>query len=133
MDPMEAMTTANKDLSRLVVDLQALPGIECVCGIARRAFTHEPLSPSSFHVTDIVCDAQTHFHKIITEIYYFLECDAGAAMELDGNIVPVRTGFCVLIPPGVRHRAIGKMRVIVVATPRFDPADEWVDADRQIR
>jgi mannose-6-phosphate isomerase-like protein (cupin superfamily) len=49
-------------------------------------------------------------------------------MELDGNIVSVRSGLCILIPPGVRHRAIGKMRVIVVATPSFDPADEWVNA-----
>jgi hypothetical protein len=65
---MEAMTTADKDLSRLVVDLQTLPGIKCVCGIARRAFTDESRSPSSFHVTDITCDAQKHFHKITTEI-----------------------------------------------------------------
>jgi hypothetical protein len=34
--------------------------------------------------------------------------------------------MCILIVPGIRHRAIGKMRVIIVAVPRFDPADEWL-------
>jgi len=32
-----------------------------------------------------------------------------------------------MIPPGVRHRAIGKMRVLIVAYPKFDPKDEWLD------
>jgi hypothetical protein len=27
----------------------------------------------------------------------------------------------------VRHRAIGQMKVLIVALPKFDPADEWLD------
>jgi hypothetical protein len=32
-----------------------------------------------------------------------------------------------MIPPGVRHRAIGKMTVLNIVFPKFDPADEWMD------
>ena len=33
----------------------------------------------------------------------------------------------VLIPPGVRHRAVGRMTILNVVVPPFDPADEWFD------
>ena len=36
-------------------------------------------------------------------------------------------GMCVMIPPGVRHRAIGEMKVLIVVLPKFDPVDEWFD------
>jgi mannose-6-phosphate isomerase-like protein (cupin superfamily) len=48
-------------------------------------------------------------------------------MELDGDIVPVKKGTCVLIRPGVRHRAIGRMKVLIVVLPKYDHADEWFD------
>jgi hypothetical protein len=35
--------------------------------------------------------------------------------------------MCVLIRPGVRHRAIGPMQVLIVVFPKFDLADEWFD------
>jgi hypothetical protein len=33
----------------------------------------------------------------------------------------------VLIPPGVRHRAVGRMTILNVVVPPFDPGDEWFD------
>jgi mannose-6-phosphate isomerase-like protein (cupin superfamily) len=48
-------------------------------------------------------------------------------MELDDVSFAVRPGMCILIPPGVRHRAVGQMKVLIVALPKFDPADEWFD------
>jgi hypothetical protein len=33
----------------------------------------------------------------------------------------------VLIPPEVRHRAVGRMTILNVVVPPFDPADEWFD------
>jgi mannose-6-phosphate isomerase-like protein (cupin superfamily) len=48
-------------------------------------------------------------------------------MELDGEQVPVRPLQSFVIPPGVRHRAIGRMKVLIVVLPEFDPADEWFD------
>jgi hypothetical protein len=32
-----------------------------------------------------------------------------------------------MIPPGVRHRGIGRMRVLIVVFPKFDDADEFFD------
>jgi mannose-6-phosphate isomerase-like protein (cupin superfamily) len=63
----------------------------------------------------------------LTETCYFLECGPDTRMQLDDEIVPVRAGMCIMIPPGVRHRAIGKMTVLNVVFPKLDPADEWMD------
>jgi mannose-6-phosphate isomerase-like protein (cupin superfamily) len=68
-----------------------------------------------------------HYHRRLTETYYILECDEHATIQLDGENVPVRPGVCVVIPPGVRHRAVGKMKVLIVVVPKFDPDDEWFD------
>lgn len=48
-------------------------------------------------------------------------------MELDGERHVVQPGDAILIKPECRHRAIGRLRVIVVPVPAFDPADEWFD------
>src|SRR5262245_33126100 len=110
-----------------VVDFAEIPGVACPCGTARRAFADVPEFPATVHVTSISKDAQAHYHKRLTETYYFLECGPDAKMELDGEALPVRPGMCVLIPPGVWHRAIGEMKVLIVASPKFDPADEWLE------
>jgi len=110
-----------------IVDFADLPGIACPCGTARRAFTDIPDYPATVHVTEIKADAALHYHRRITETYYFLECGPDARMQLDDAIVPVKPGLCILIPPGVRHRALGAMKVLIVALPKFDPADEWLD------
>ena len=110
-----------------IVDFAEIPGVPCPCGSARRAFADVEEFPATIHVTDIHVDAQVHYHKRLTEAYYFLECGPDAAMHLDGEIVPVRPGMSILVPPGVRHSAIGKMQVLIVALPKFDPNDEWFD------
>ena len=110
-----------------IVDFAEIPGVPCPCGTARRAFADVPEFPATVHVTSISVDAQLHYHKRLTETYYVLECGAGARMQLDSEIVPVKPGTCIMIPPGVRHRAIGEMKVLIIALPKFDPADEWFD------
>ena len=107
--------------------LPDLPAIECPCGLARRAWADEPSFPGSIHLTEIQLDAKTHYHREHTEVYVILECEADAAMELDGQRRPVRPLDSVLIPPGTRHRAVGKMRVLIACTPPFDAADEHFD------
>src|SRR5215467_7051113 len=109
-----------------VIDFAEIPGVPCPCGIARRAFADVADSPMTVHVTEISADAALHYHKRLTETYFFLECGADAKMQLDGEILPVRPGLCIRIPPGVRHRAIGKMKVLIIATPKFDSQDEWL-------
>jgi mannose-6-phosphate isomerase-like protein (cupin superfamily) len=102
-----------------------LPAIECPCGETRRAFVDDPDQIASLHVVEISTDARTHYHKRLTEIYYILEGEG--AMELDGEQHAVRPGDAILIKPGCRHRAIGKLRVLTVPIPAFDPEDEWFD------
>jgi mannose-6-phosphate isomerase-like protein (cupin superfamily) len=110
-----------------VVDLTQIQPVRCPCGWARRAFADLPDAPISVHRVEILEDARAHFHKEHTETYYVLECDEGAGVELDGEVVKVRAGTAVMIPPGVRHRAVGKMTILNIVSPPFDPADEWFD------
>jgi mannose-6-phosphate isomerase-like protein (cupin superfamily) len=109
------------------VDFADIPGVSCPCGTARRAFADIPEYPGTIHVTEISADARKHYHKTLTETYYFLECDEHAQMELDDELVNVQPGTCIMIPPGTRHRALGQMKVLIVVFPKFDPADEWFD------
>ncbi len=110
-----------------VIDLAGLPPTDCPCGSAQRALTDCADSPISVHRVEIRADARVHYHRRHTEIYYILECAADSAIELDGERISVSTGQCVLIPPGVRHRAIGRMTVLNLVSPPFDPEDEWFD------
>ena len=110
-----------------VVDFAEIPGVPCPCGTARRAFADVPEFPGTIHVTEIAADARTHYHRRLTETYFILECGADARMRLDGDELELRPGLCVMIPPGVRHRAEGCMKVLIVVFPKFDQEDEWFD------
>jgi mannose-6-phosphate isomerase-like protein (cupin superfamily) len=111
----------------VVADYSTIEPVRCPCGWARRAFADVPDAPASVHRVEVEVDARTHYHRAHTEIYYILECAAGAAIELDGERVPVTMGQAVMIPPGVRHRAVGRMTILNVVVPPFDPDDEWFD------
>ena len=45
---------------------------------------------------------------------------------LGTGYLPVAPGTCIFIPPGVRHRAVGEMTVLIVVLPKFDPDDEVI-------
>ena len=124
--PPEISTPESAKQYRLA-DFSQIEGVPCPCGTARRAFHGVPEFPGTLHVTEISEDAKKHYHKTLTETYYFLECGPDAKMELDDEIIDVHAGVSIVIPPGVRHRALGKMRVLIVVLPEFDPADEWLD------
>lgn len=109
-----------------VVDFATLPGVACPCGTAYRAFAEVAEFPATIHRTEIHTAAKAHFHRFLTETYYILECEPEAYLELDGDTVPVRPGMCVLIPPGVVHRAVGRMVILNIVFPKFDPTDEIV-------
>jgi mannose-6-phosphate isomerase-like protein (cupin superfamily) len=108
------------------VDFQGLQPVACPCGLARRAFQDQPDVPYTMHVTEILNTAKPHYHKLMTETYFILECDSNAFLELDGRQVPVVPGLACLIPPGVVHRGIGRMKVLIVVTPKFDSSEEFV-------
>jgi mannose-6-phosphate isomerase-like protein (cupin superfamily) len=111
----------------VIVDLTTLPGVDCPCGTARRAFADRDEFPGTVHLTHIRRDAQEHYHREHTEVYVILECDAAAAIELEGQLHPVAPLTAILIPPGVRHRACGEMTAMILCSPNFDPHDEHFD------
>ena len=110
-----------------IANFAEIPGTPCPCGTARRAFSDIEDFPATVHVTEISVDAQKHYHKTLTETYFFLECGDDAKMELEDEIIPVHPGMSIMIRPGTRHRALGEMKVLIMVLPKFDPADEWFD------
>jgi len=112
-----------------IVDFDKIPGVECPCGIARRALVDVPEFPGTIHRTEITADAKLHYHRRLAETYYVLQCAPDAKMQLDDDLVPIRPGTCIFIPPGVRHRAVGRMTVLIVVVPKFDPEDEVVSGE----
>ncbi len=108
-----------------IENLDSLTPVTCPCGETRRAFTDDADGIASIHMVDISEDSKPHYHKKLTEIYLVLEGEGH--MELDGDIIPVKPMTTILIKPGCRHRAVGKMRIVNIPIPAFDPDDEWFD------
>ena len=110
-----------------IADFSEITGVACPCGTARRAFADVADFPGTVHVTEISADAKVHYHQRLTETYFFLECGPDAQMQLDDEQIPVRPGMCIMIRPGTRHRAVGRMKVLILVLPKFDETDEWFD------
>jgi mannose-6-phosphate isomerase-like protein (cupin superfamily) len=124
---MDQLAT-DRDVKRWeLVDFDQIPAVTCPCGLARRAFADAADLPFTLHRTQITEAARTHYHRQLTETYFVLECEADARLELDGESVALRPGIAVVIRPGVRHRAVGTMTMLIFVWPKFDPADEWFD------
>ena len=109
----------------LVAQLDEVEPVPCPCGQARRAFAVPENTTATLHMVDIAEDSRTHYHKKMTEIYLVLEGEGH--IELDGETFPLRPMTSVMIKPGCRHRAVGKLRIINIPIPAFDPQDEWFD------
>jgi mannose-6-phosphate isomerase-like protein (cupin superfamily) len=122
---MAAMSSPVNERRFQILHPAALPAVKCPCGETRRAFVDDPEGVASLHIVEISADSRVHYHKRLTEIYYILEGEG--EMELDGETHAVRPGDAILIKPLCRHRAIGKLRVLNIPIPAFDPADEWFD------
>ncbi len=109
----------------LISQLDEVPPVRCPCGWSRRAFAVPENQVATIHHVDIQQDARVHYHKRLTEIYLILSGEGH--MELDGELVPVKPMTALLIKPGCRHRAVGKLTIINIPVPAFDPHDEWFD------
>jgi len=108
-----------------IVKFDEVKPVPCPCGVSRRAFLDDPDRPASMHLLQVDGEAATHYHKNSTELYLVLEGEG--RMDLDGEPVPVGPMTALMIKPGCRHRAVGKLKIIVVPIPAFDPDDEWTD------
>lgn len=108
----------------MIARLDQLEPVDCPCGAARRAFAAADNPTATMHLVDISADSRAHYHKKMTEIYLVLS--GSGRIELDGEALPLEPMAAVLIKPGCRHRAVGNLRIVNVAVPAFDAADEWV-------
>jgi mannose-6-phosphate isomerase-like protein (cupin superfamily) len=108
-----------------LAQMDTLDTLRCPCGFTRRAFVSDDNSVATLHLLDVQSDAQVHYHKTLTELYLILE--GQGHMELDGEQVPVKPMTAILVKPGCRHRAVGRLRIVIVPIPAFDPQDEWFD------
>ena len=122
----QATATADRATANYVIEqLDEIPALRCSCGFARRGFATPDNPLATVHQVDIQLDAKPHYHKKLTEIYLILEGEGW--MELDGHLIPVKPMTSIFIKPGCRHRAVGRMKIINIVIPAFDPADEWFD------
>ncbi len=113
----------------LLADFADIAPVDCPCGRAQRALVDRGNRLCSLHRVEISANARTHYHRHHTEVYHVL--DGGGEIELDGERRPLRPGVSVLIPPGVRHRAVvahgQRMTILNFVMPPFDAADEHFD------
>ena len=112
-------------MNYIIEQMDQLEPVQCPCGTTRRAFVCPDNTVATIHMVDIAQDSRTHYHKKLSEIYFVLE--GTGHMELDGQLVPVKPMTSIFIKPGCRHRAIGRMRILNIPIPAFDPDDEWFD------
>ncbi len=99
--------------------------VRCPCGDAWRVLTREDPTPVGVHFVSIQGSASVHYHKETTETYVVLEGEG--EIELDGERHPIGPGDVILIPPETRHAAHGRLMIINIVHPSFDPADEHQD------
>ncbi|MBN1806149.1 MAG: cupin domain-containing protein [Sedimentisphaerales bacterium] len=109
----------------MIENFDEIDAVRCPCGFSRRAFVAPDNPTATMHIVNIEADSKVHHHKKLTEVYLVLE--GKGQMELDGKMVPVKPLTAIFIKPGCRHRAVGKMRIVNVSIPAFDPDDEWFD------
>ncbi len=109
----------------MIAQLDELEPTKCPCGFSRRAFISPENSEATLHIVDTTKDTQAHYHKILIEIYLVLE--GTGQIELDDKRTGVKPLTAIFIKPGCRHRIVGKMHIVNVCIPAFDPEDEWFD------
>ena len=63
-----------------------------------------------------ITDATLHYHERTDEVYYIL--GGQGRMQLDDLELELKEGTVVYVPRGVKHRAWGDLRVLVVCIPR---------------
>jgi mannose-6-phosphate isomerase-like protein (cupin superfamily) len=109
----------NEPIARLLDNVEPTP---CPCGSSRRVITAADDAVIGFHVTEI-CNADAHFHRRGTEIYYVLE--GGGQLVACGSGYDLAPGTVAYIPPGCVHRGEGNFTVAIALLPPFDPDDEF--------
>ena len=99
-------------LRRAVQDVK--PWTE-TCGQIRPLLEEKDGAAAEVHHLEIT-DAKLHYHERTDEIYYVL--DGQGRMRLDDEEIELCKDVVVYVPRGVKHRAWGDLKVLVVCIPR---------------
>jgi mannose-6-phosphate isomerase-like protein (cupin superfamily) len=107
------MTTAQANyLRRDPVEVK--PWTE-TCGQIR--FLIEEKDGAAGEVCEVeITDAKLHYHEHTDEFYYVI--DGRGRMQLDDDEIELHQGVVVYVPRGVKHRAWGNLKVMIVCVPR---------------
>ena len=111
------MNPAMTFLRRDVADVK--PWAE-TCGQIRPVLEEKDGVAAEVHHLEIT-DAKLHYHKRTDEVYYVL--DGAGRMRLDDREIELHKDVVVYVPRGVKHRAWGNLKVLVVCIPRGVLAD----------
>jgi mannose-6-phosphate isomerase-like protein (cupin superfamily) len=106
------VSTATKFLRRDVADREAWPE---TCGQIRTLIEANDQVAAEVHHVEID-QAKLHYHARTDEIYYVL--DGQGTMILGELELELHQGVIVYVPMGVKHKAIGKLTMLVVCIPR---------------
>ncbi len=99
-------------LRRDVADVQ--PWAE-TCGQIRPVLEEKDGAAAEVHHLHIT-SAKLHYHQRTDEIYYVLDGDG--RMLLDEAEIELHKDVVVYVPRGVKHKAWGNLKVLVVCIPR---------------
>ena len=106
------MNSSTTFVRRAVQDVK--PWAE-TCGQIRPVLEEKDGAAAEVHHLEIT-SAKLHYHERTDEIYYVL--DGQGRMRLDDEEIELRKDVVVYVPRGVKHRAWGDLKVLVVCIPR---------------
>ena len=85
------------------------------CGVIRTVIEENDEAAGEVHHLEIT-DAKLHYHERTDGFYYVLS--GSGRMSLDDAEIELHEGVAVYVPRGVKHRAWGDLKVLVVCIPR---------------
>lgn len=85
------------------------------CGQIRPLIEEKDGAAAEVHHLEIT-DAKLHYHQNTDEIYYVI--DGVGRMRLDDTEIELHKDVTVYVPRGVKHRAWGNLKVLVICIPR---------------
>lgn len=106
------MNPSTPFLRRAVADVK--PWAE-TCGQIRPVIEEKDGAAAEVHHLEIT-NAKLHYHERTDEIYYVL--DGQGRMRLDDREIELSKDVVIYVPRGVKHRAWGDLKVLVVCIPR---------------
>ena len=85
------------------------------CGAIRCLIEESDGAAAEVHHVEIQ-NAKLHYHERTDEFYYVI--DGQGTMILDETEIELHAGVVVYIPRGVKHKAVGNLKVLTICIPR---------------